>query len=91
MLPEEIELENVELFVTKVRKAYKIINSFNIGLSFTIKKLIMDRLNKIEESNEKRFQINIQGFDLNIATATIIDLQKNDKLIDYHNTRKILV
>jgi len=88
---EDVELEDVELFVTKVRKAYKIINSFNIGLSHKIKKLIIDRLNKIEGSYEKRFQINIQGFDLNIATATVIDLQKNDKLINYHDTRKILV
>jgi hypothetical protein len=88
---EEVELKEVELFVTKVRKAYKIINSFNIGLSFKIKKLIMDRLNMNDATDEKRFQINIQGFDLSVAAATVIGLQKNDKLVDYHCTRRILV
>ena len=51
----------------------------------------MDRLNMNDATDEKRFQINIQGFDLSVAAATVIGLQKNDKLVDYHCTRRILV
>lgn len=84
------ENHDVESAVLSVRKAYKLINAFNIRLSSNIKKKIIALLNENTDADKKNIKIHIREVDLDVETRTIIGLQAHDKLIDYHNTRKIL-
>lgn len=104
MFDDEIiapDTRNLELILTAINKseidhkleeltdAYRAVLSFTIGLSSQIKKSIKYELNK-NPIQDDSFMITIKGTSILVETKTISALEKNDMLIEYSETRKIL-
>ncbi|MEQ9064856.1 hypothetical protein [Marinoscillum sp.] len=95
------DTKNLELILTAINNseidhkleeltdAYRAVLSFTIGLSSQIKKSIRNELNK-KAVQDDSFLITIQETPVMVETKTISGLEKNEMLIEYSETRKIL-
>jgi hypothetical protein len=81
--------DNIEDITLRTLKAYSYINSAHIKLGHKIKSAIA---NKLESSSYKGsdFTITVNNLNINIFAKQIQELQTNDILIEYHETRKFL-
>lgn len=82
-------IANIDEKTQELTEAYRTVLSYTIGLSSKIKKEISKYLMSHEIENE-HFQISIEGTSLTVEAKTITGLEKNDLIIEYSNTRKIL-
>ena len=82
-------LHGINYKLEELNEAYRTVLSFTIGLSSQIKKSIKYELNKSAIQNDS-FMITIKGISILVETKAISGLEKNDMLIEYSETRKIL-
>ena len=81
---------NIDNAVEKTIKAAGLVKSFSISISAQIKRLIAGRVGKKGQNNDHEFTISIEGISVKVSSRTIEGLERNDVLIDYSYTRKII-
>jgi hypothetical protein len=74
----------------RIFAAYHKISGHNISLSSKIKKWISDYVEKNKIKPSDVFQIPIDEAKVTVHTKIVADINKEDYVVDYFNTRKIL-
>ena len=82
-------ITDIDLKTQELSEAYRTVLSYTIGLSSKIKKEISKCLMSSVIDNEQ-FQISVEGTPLMVEAKTIAGLERNDLIIEYSNTRKVL-
>jgi hypothetical protein len=75
---------------SRILTAYSRARSLSRKVSSRIKKAILNKLSKMEVTNERVFTIEVYGINLKIEFQKITGLKKRMFKVEYQNTRKIL-
>jgi hypothetical protein len=83
------EVIDIDQQLKNILEAYKIVTAFTISLSSQIKKAIVKQMTENEQINSNMI-IKLNGIEINVERLKINGVEKNNILISYSDTRRII-